>query len=97
MPDVPGPRTARLSAFWLDGGFQYRLTFGRTCQNDELVLDNYLDVEEVRDGARLIGWDFVATTQYGYLRRWPAKGRSRQECLGRVQTPFTIKFRLKSG
>ena len=98
VPDVPGPKTARLSAFWLDGGYQYRVTFGRTCQNDEIVPENYVDVEEVRDGAAaLIGWDFVATTQYGYLLRWPTKGRPRKECLGRVQAPFTVQFRLRSG
>ncbi len=91
-----GRGTARLSAFWLDGGYQYRLFFGKTCRNDEIVPENYLDVVEVQDEAGA-GWDFVATTQYGYLLRWPTKGRPRKECLGRVQAPFTVQFRLKSG
>lgn len=96
VPDTPGPKTARLAAFWLDGGYQYRLFFGKTCRNDEIVPENYLDVVEVQDAVGVvIGWDFVATTQYGYLGRWPTKGRPRRECLGRVQTPFTVHFRLK--
>ena len=96
VPGTPGPRTARLAAFWLDGGYQYRLFFGKTCRNDEIVPENYLDVVEVQDEAGA-GWDFVATTQYGYLLRWPTKGRPKGECLGRVQAPFTVQFRLKSG
>jgi hypothetical protein len=94
VPDTPGPKTARLAAFWVDGGYQYRLFFGKTCQNDEIVPENYLDVVEVQDEAGA-GWDFVATTQYGYLLRRPTKGRPRKECLGRVQAPFRVQFRLK--
>jgi hypothetical protein len=98
VPPQPGPRTARLSVFWKDANWQYRMSYGRTCANDEFIESNQVDVTEILNGSgAVLGWLFETTTaQDAWVRRMAIKGggKNRDQCLGRVKAPFRIRFEL---
>ena len=95
---VDGSGKAGFGVFWKADGYQYRLTYGKKCNNNLPIDDrDYVDVVELTDDQGVIGWEFTATTaQDAFLSRsGKTKGKEKIECLGNVKVPFTVRFMLQ--
>ena len=96
-PD-PGDDKARLAVLWNDGIYQWRLSYGRGCKNDDMKPDQEVPVTiETDSQGDPIAWVFEATDQRAWLLRWPLKGNWRKgmTCLGNVEAPFRLRYALR--
>jgi hypothetical protein len=95
-PD-PDDETSRLAVLWNDDTYQWRLSYGRGCENDDLKPSEEVAVEVGIDPQGNPTWTFVATDQRAWLLRWPVSGNWRKgmTCLGNVVAPFRLRFSFK--
>ena len=95
-PDTPGG-TSRLSVLWNDELYQWRLSYGRGCKNDDMKPDEEVAVTVGTDSQDKPTWTFEATNQRAWLLRWPISGNWRKgmRCLGNVAAPFLLRFAFK--
>jgi hypothetical protein len=93
-----GKVTSRLAVLWNDGVYQWRLSYGRGCRNDDMKPDQEVPVTiEIDSQGDPIAWVFKATDQRAWLLRWPNKGNWRKgmTCLGNVLAPFRLRYELR--
>jgi len=93
-----GTVTSRLAVLWNDGVYQWRLSYGRGCRNDDMKPLQEVPVEiETDPEGNPIAWVFEAKFQRAWLLRWPNKGNWRKgmTCFGSVVAPFKVRYELR--